>query len=103
MSNLQRALRSIGKTNFVEFFLDYKELALKKDKLTVVEKIPLARKLLNENKNASKLSGQMIRINYAIIIFKNGWEDDALREVINSKSSIITDEIKKSARELLRK
>ncbi len=79
MSELQRALQSIGKTNFVEYFTDYKELTSSKKKLTKDDKMPLAKKLLEDNPNATALSGQMIRISYAIKIFVNGWENDVLR------------------------
>ena len=101
MSELQRALQSIGKTNFIEYFTDYRELALSKEKLTQADKMPLAKKLLESNPNATKLSGQMIRIPYAIKFFKNKWENDALREVISSNNSIINKEIKEKARALL--
>ncbi|MBO0587182.1 hypothetical protein [Sporosarcina sp. E16_8] len=101
MNEIQRALQSIGKTNFVEYFTDYKELTSSKKKLTKDDKMPLAKKLLENNPNATALSGQMIRISCAIKIFGNGWENDVLREVINSTSSRITKEIKEKARTLL--
>lgn len=97
MSTVDRALRSIGKSNFVEYFEDYKELAFSKEKISGSDKVPLARKLLESNPNATKLSGQMIRISSAIGIFKNGWEEDALREVLASKHPSITKEIKAKA------
>ena len=61
----------------------------------------LAKKLLENNPNATALSGQMTRINIAIRIFKNGWENDALKEVINSPHPLITKDIKEKARALL--
>ncbi|WP_416144627.1 hypothetical protein [Planococcus koreensis] len=97
MSTVDRALQSIGKTNFVEYFEDYKELATRKEKITSEDKMRLAKKLLEDNPNATKLSGQMIRISSAISIFKNGWELDALREVIASKHPSITADIKAKA------
>ncbi|AQU78447.1 hypothetical protein [Planococcus faecalis] len=101
MSTVDRALRSIGKANFVEYFEDYKELAFSKDKVSGKDKMPLAKKLLENNPNASKLSGQLIRISSAINIFKKGWEVEALREVIGSKHPSITKEIKVRAAALI--
>lgn len=101
MSTVQKMLQSIGKTNFVEYFTDYKELILSKQKLTKEDKMPLAKKLLESNPKATKLSGQMIRISYANKIFKEGLENDALREVINSTHPVITEDIKEKARTLL--
>lgn len=101
MSTVDRELRSIGKSNFVEYFEDYKELAFSKEKITGSDKMPLAKKLLENNPNATKLSGQMIRISSAVGIFKNGWEEDALREVLASKHPSITEEIKAKAKALI--
>lgn len=101
MSTVPKLLQSIGKTSFVEYFTDYKELVLSKEKLTKEDKMPLAKKLLESNPKATELSGQMTRISIAIRIFKNGWENDALREVINSTHPIITKDIKEKARALL--
>lgn len=50
--------------------------------------------LLEDNPNASKISGQLIRISSAITIFKNGWEEEALREIIASKHLSITKNVK---------
>lgn len=101
LNTVERSLNSIGKTNFVEYFLDYKELALSKEQITYDDKIPLAKKLLENKPNAKAISGQMIKITYAIKLFKEGLENDALREVINSKHPIITEDIKEKARALL--
>ena len=101
MSTVERALKSIGKSNFVEYFEDYKKLALSKEKISGSDKMPLAKKILEDNPNASKLSGQLIRISSAIGIFRNGWEEDALREVIKSKHPSITKEIKAKAAALV--
>ena len=98
---LKRALRSIGKTNFVVYFADYKELALSKEKPTKEEKLILAKKLLESNPNATMLDGQIIRISYAIKVFRNGWENDLLKEVIASNNSRVTEGIKERARLLL--
>ena len=103
VSTVERALNSIGKSNFVEYFEDYKELALSKEKLTGKDKMPLAEKLLENNPDATKLSGQMIRISSAITIFKNDWSADALRLVVNSKHSSITDETKEKASLILKR
>lgn len=61
----------------------------------------LAKKLLENNPKATKLSGQNIRISSALTIFKNGWEENALKEVIKSKHPSITKEIKAKAADLL--
>ncbi|MDN3451655.1 hypothetical protein QMA09_15760 [Planococcus sp. APC 3906] len=100
MSTVDRALKSIGKSNFVEYYEDYRELAFSKEKISGSDKLPLANKLLEDNPNASKLSGQLIRISSAIGIFKNGLEEEALREVISSKHPSITKEIKAKAAKL---
>ena len=103
MSTVDRALRSIGKSNFVQHFEDYKKLAFSKEKLSGKDKLPLANKLLESNPNASKISGQLIRISSAISIFKNGWEEEALKEVIASTHPSITREIKAKAAALISK
>lgn len=43
MSTVDRALKSIGKANFVEYFEDYKELAISIDKISDNDKMPLAK------------------------------------------------------------
>lgn len=101
MSNLNRALKSVGKTSFVEYFNDYKNITENKNRITVEERKRLAEKLLENNPKASKMSGQYARISAAITIFKNGWGNQALKEVIDSKHPAVTAEIKKKARELL--
>lgn len=101
MSTVDRALQSIGKSNFVEYYDDYRELTFSKGKITASDKTALANKLLENNPNATKISGQMIRISSAIKIFKNGWEEEALREVMKSKHPSITPEIKAKAAALV--
>lgn len=103
MSTVNRALQSIGKSNFAHYFEDYKELAFSKEKLSVKDKMPLAKKLLKDNPNASKISGQLIRISSAITIFKNGWEEEALKEIIASKHPSITKDVKAKASALISK
>lgn len=49
MSTVPKLLQSIGKTSFVEYFKDYKELVLSKEKLTKEDKMPLPRKLLQSH------------------------------------------------------
>lgn len=98
---LKRALRSFGKTNFVEYFTAYQELALSKEKPTREEKMSLAKKLLEINPNATTLDGHMIRISYAIKVFRNEWENDLLKEVMASNNSRVTQAIKERARLLL--
>ena len=100
---LKRLLRTVGKTNFIEYFSEYKTLAFSNNRVSQSDKMPLAKRLLENNPRATKLSGQFFRIGAAISIFKNGWEGEALKEVINSTHPIITGEIKNKALVFLNK
>ncbi|MFB5086544.1 hypothetical protein PGC35_04895 [Psychrobacillus sp. PGGUH221] len=97
MSNLDRLLRTIGKTNFVEYYEDYQNLVQNNKNINTDEKMRLANKLLKTNPKATKVSGQLARISAATQIFQNGWEKEALQEVINSSHKAITNEIKMKA------
>lgn len=91
-----RILNSIGKENFVTFYDDYKKYYLSNNKAE--DREVLARKLLNDNVNAQKISGQYTRINCAIRIFEERAEKEALKIVINAR---VSGTIKNRARELL--
>lgn len=103
MADLNRLLNTVGKKSFVDFYQEYQELYLKKDKLLMDLKLSLAKKLLDNNPDAEEESGQITRINAAIRIFKFGWEKEALNIIVNSKHFRITKEIKQKASELLEK
>ncbi|MBE6846659.1 MAG: hypothetical protein E7503_00780 [Ruminococcus sp.] len=75
MTTLERALSSIGKKCFVDYFDDFK---------TCNDKAALARKLLTTNSNATSITAQMTRINYARWIFDTHQEKEALYIIITS-------------------
>ena len=76
MTNVIRALNSIGKKCFVDYYYQFKECVNKHD---------LAQKLLKDNSSASSFSAQLTRINYAQWIFDNSQENEALKIIIESK------------------
>lgn len=88
MTTIERALNSIGKKCFIDFYEDFKFCS---------DKDLLVQKLLANNKNAHSPSAQMTRINYARWIFDNNQEKNALIIVINSNR--IDDKTKEKARE----
>lgn len=92
MTTLTRALNSIGKKCFVDYFYDFKDCD---------DKIVLANKLLSENLKVTSLLAQMTRINYARWIFENGAEEEALSYIIASDR--IDDVTRKKAKVLLEK
>lgn len=91
MFDLERALNSIGKKCFVDYYYDFKNNS--NDNL-------LSNKLLSENKNATSLQAQKTRIYYANLIFENNLEKEAL-SIISSSSRLDKETIKK-AKELLK-
>lgn len=95
--NILRLLNSIGKENFIRFYYDYEKYYLSNNKK--VDKEILAKKLLNENIKASKISGQYTRINCALKIFEEKEECEALNLIINSK---VNDEVKGLAERILK-
>ncbi|MCM3005791.1 hypothetical protein [Priestia koreensis] len=103
MADVIRLLNTVGKTNFVTFYGDYEIFYKRKDRVTREEKLKFAQKLLRENVNATKESGQIARINAALTIFTNGLEHDALKLVLESKHPCITKEVKQQALDLLHK
>lgn len=86
MTTVSRALNSIGKKCFVDYYYQFKDCDNKQD---------LAQKLLNDNSNASSLSAQITRINYAQWIFENSLEKEALDIIIHS-SRLDTQTIKRA-------
>jgi hypothetical protein len=102
MEQMKRLLASIGKKSFVEFYEEYQVLHRKGKNLTIEDKHSLARKLLDSNPEATELGGQMTRINAALRIFRNEWDREALKEVINSTHKFITNDIKHRAKELMK-
>lgn len=98
MIDLNRLLNTIGKGNFVQFYEDYQELSSMGKNIKKDDKLRVAKKLLANNPNASEESGQITRINAAIRIFNNGLEKLALKEILNSHNSRITEEIKNKAK-----
>jgi hypothetical protein len=103
MADLNRLLNTVGKKSFVDFYQDYQNLYMLKDKLAMDKKLSLAKKLLERNPDAEEESGQVTRINAAIRIFKYGWDKEALEIIINSKHFKISNEVKQRASELLKK
>ncbi len=88
MTTVERALNSIGKKCFIDYYEDFKNCN---------DKEVLARKLLTNNSNATSITAQMTRINYAQWIFDNHKEKEALSIIINSNR--LDDVTKRKARE----
>lgn len=76
MTTLERALNSIGKKCFIDYYEDFKNCNDKK---------ALASKLLTSNHKAISITAQITRVNYAKWIFDNHHEKEALNIIINSK------------------
>ena len=76
MTTVERALNSIGKKCFVDYYEDFRDC---------FDKAALARKLLANNKSATSITAQMTRVNYAKWIFENHKEKEALSIIISSK------------------
>lgn len=97
LAGIDRKLQSIGKKIFVDYYYNFKDLN--------IDKNVLAKKLLDENPNAEKISGQLIRISYARQIFSENGQEEALRIIVAAKRldagtiknarKILNEEIKK--------
>lgn len=74
--DLRSALKAVGKTVFVNFYGDFKN--------TNMPATELAEKLFRENPTAIS-KNQGYRIARARFIFTQGWQIDALNDIINSK------------------
>jgi hypothetical protein len=92
MRDTNSILKSIGKEIFVKYYQEFKDLNIDKE--------VLAKRLLNENPKAYKISGQYIRISNARIIFKETLQVEALEIIISS--SKLDEDILKRAKELLK-
>jgi hypothetical protein len=99
MVSFDRAKASIGLSNFVEFYEDYRNFY---ENQSASSKESLANKLLNSNPKASSLSAQITRINYSCIVFSNKWEHEMLKAAIESTHPSITPAIRVKARKLLK-
>lgn len=88
MTTVERALNSIGKKCFIDYYEDFKNCN---------DKEVLARKLLTKNRNATSITAQMTRINYAQWIFDNHKEKEALSIIIYSNR--LDDVTKRKAKE----
>ena len=88
MTTVERALNSIGKKCFIDYYEDFR---------SCTDKNALTQKILANNKNTTSPSAQMTRINYAQWIFDNNKEKEALSMIINSNR--LDDVTKKKARE----
>ncbi len=76
MPTLERALNSIGKKCFVDYYFSFKEHT---------DRQALAERLLSENADATSFCAQLTRINYAVWIFDNALEKEALQKILSSK------------------
>lgn len=99
MVNFDRARASVGLSNFVEFYEDYRQYY---EQPSVSNKKQLAQKLLDSNSKATSIDAQGTRINYTSIIFSNNWEREMLKAAIESSHPSVTNAIKTKARELLK-
>lgn len=88
---LEETLKAIGKTVFVKFYFDFKDMTVSRERL--------AQKLFVENFR-SKSVQQGFRIQRARYIFKIGQELEALKLII--ESARIDDDVKQQARNILR-
>ncbi|SHF19205.1 hypothetical protein [Caloramator proteoclasticus] len=77
---VERMLNSIGKSIFIKYYYDFKDCYMGK-----ITNESFANKLLNENKNAKSIDGQIIRINNAKKIFSENLQILALEIIKNSK------------------
>ena len=75
MTTLTRALNSIGKKCFIDYYDQFQSCTDTQD---------LARTLLRDNPHASSLSAQRTRIKCAKWIFENHLETEALNRILHS-------------------
>lgn len=73
---LEKRLRSIGKSIFVNYFEEFKNANYNSEEL--------AKRLLSENPKASSIDAQKTRISNARKIFESKMERKALENIINS-------------------
>lgn len=101
MITFDRAKASVGLSNFVEFYEDYRKYYEQQSTSLKGDKKRLAQKLLDSNPKATSIIGQYTRINYNVTIFSNNWERDMLKATIESNHPGVSKEIKAKARDLL--
>lgn len=99
MVSFDRARASVGLSNFVEFYEDYRQCY---ERPSGANKKQLAQKLLDLNPRATSIDAQGTRINYTNIIFSNKWEKEMLKAAIESNHPSVTMGVKTKARELLK-
>lgn len=75
MTAVIRALNSIGKKCFIDYYEDFRNCS---------DINALAQRLFANNKNATSFLAQMTRIHYAQWIFENQKEKEALNIIIKS-------------------
>ena len=85
--DLERALRSVGKECFVDYFYDFQNC---------LNQAELAQKLLDNNRNATSENAQATRVSKARRIFENQMEKEALDNIIASKR--VNETVKAKAR-----
>lgn len=101
MITFDRARTSVGLSNFVEFYEDYRQYYEQQSMSLKGDKKRLAQKLLETNPRATSIIGQNTRINYTVAIFSNKWEKDMLKAAIESNHPGVSKEVKLKARDLL--
>lgn len=97
--SFERAKASVGLSNFIEYYEDYK--AHYEDGGKGKERKHLAQKLLETNPKAKSLAVQGTRIYYSLMIFENGWEKEMLKLAMESNHPAITERTRAKARLLL--
>lgn len=101
MITFERAKASVGLSNFVEYYEDYRQYYEQQSSGLKGDKKRLAQKLLETNPKATSITGQYTRINYTVSIFSNKWEKDMLKAAIESNHASVSKEVKSKARVLL--
>jgi hypothetical protein len=102
MSNYKRLLKSVGKTSFVQNYEGYKKLFLKGESLTQEAKRTFANELYDKDRESTSIHTQLTRVNSAINIFRNGWEKEALHDIVISTSKSVSINVKEKAEVLLK-
>ena len=102
INNYKRLLNSVGKTSFVDNFIGYKNLFLKGESLTPEEKRIFANELYDKDRESTSIQTQLTRVNCAINLFRNGWEKEALNDVVLSTSKSVSSRVKEKAEALLK-
>lgn len=95
-------MNSVGKTCFVENYDGFNNLFLKGESLTLEAKKKFANDLYDRNHELTSVQAQLTRVNCAIKIFNNGWEQEALNDIALSTSKSVSSEVIEKAKELLK-